>query len=95
MARKNLIKSTENLLLALHEKAEGDAGMDLASQLKLVAASTAFLAARAKLVPDEPAESGLAMLRDELMGEDKPRKNGKVVPLKPVEPEKPEVFANY
>lgn len=99
---KSLVDQTEALLLFLHEKARpkkfkglpievAPPEMDLAAQLKLVAASTAFLAAKAKLVPEQPEASGLAALRDALMEDDKPKSNGKDEP----EPPKPEVFAPY
>ncbi len=94
---KSLVDQTEALLRRLHERVRraqnGDAPeIDLASQLKLVAASTAFLAAKAKLVPEEEPVSGLAALRDALSEDDKPKTNGAA---EPEPPPKPQTFANY
>lgn len=86
---KSLVTQTESLLVKLHHRARrrkidpatgertAETELDLAEQLRLVQASTQFLAARAKLVPEEPAASGLAALRDEMSG-GKP--NGEVAP---------------
>ena len=76
--KKTLLERTEQHLMRLQTLARkrkrnedgtfGDPVMDVADQLKVLAASTQFLAARGKLGPDttEPSNSVLAELRHEL-----------------------------
>lgn len=73
----SLIDQTERLLVWLHQRARRkpaapgevqDEPLTVADRLKLVDASVRFLAAKAKIVPEDTGGSELASLRDELNG---------------------------